>query len=161
MTRAATRSTPPESIEISPPEVSVVIPCLNEAQSIGRCVDTAIKAFESTGVRGEVVVADHVFAYAVDLVRATRPREPDAPKFIPEWIAWGAGPRASQYLILAAKAHAILQGRHHVSADDVSAVALPILRHRLIVNFTAQSEGVTVDEVIKQLVRTAAKAVAA
>jgi MoxR-like ATPase len=102
----------------------------------------------------QVVVADHVFAYAVDLVRATRPREPDAPKFIPEWISWGAGPRASQYLILGGKARAILHGRLHVTTEDIREVAYPVLRHRLVTTFAADAEGVTTDQVITRLLQT-------
>jgi MoxR-like ATPase len=100
----------------------------------------------------QVVVAEHVFAYAADLVRATRPREPNAPKFIPELVAWGAGPRASQYLILGGKARAILHGRLHVTTDDIKAVAYPVLRHRLVTTFNADAEGVTTDDIIKRLI---------
>jgi MoxR-like ATPase len=102
----------------------------------------------------QVVVADHVFAYAADLVRATRPRDPGVPKFIPEWVSWGAGPRACQYLILGGKARAILHGRLHVTTDDVRAVAYPVLRHRLVTTFNADAEGVTTDDVIKKLIQT-------
>ena len=98
-----------------------------------------------------VPVADHVFGYAKRLTRMTRPGTPEAADFVNRYLTWGAGPRASMNLILAAKAHAILEGRHHVSADDVAAVAKPILRHRLIRNFTAQSEGVEIDEIIQRL----------
>src|SRR6266851_3893459 len=98
------------------------------------------------------VVAEHVFSYAADLVRATRPREPGAPKFIPELIAWGAGPRASQYLILGGKARAILHGRLHVTTDDIKAVAFPVLRHRLVTTFNADAEGVTTDDIVKRLI---------
>ena len=104
-----------------------------------------------------VPVADHVFQYAKRIARISRPGTPDAADFVNKWLTWGAGPRASMNLILAAKAHAILNGKHHVSADDVAAVASPILRHRLIVNFAAQSEGVTVDDVIKRLLKAVPK----
>jgi MoxR-like ATPase len=100
----------------------------------------------------QVVVADHVFAYAADLVRATRPRETNVPKFIPELVAWGAGPRACQYLILGGKARAILHGRLHVTTDDVRAVAYPVLRHRLVTTFNADAEGVTRDDIIQKLI---------
>jgi MoxR-like ATPase len=100
----------------------------------------------------QVVVADHVFAYAADLVRATRPRELGVPKFIPELVAWGAGPRASQYLILGGKARAILHGRLHVTTEDIRAVAYPVLRHRLVTTFHADAEGVSTDQVIKRLI---------
>jgi MoxR-like ATPase len=98
-----------------------------------------------------VPVADHIFAYGKRITRMSRPGKPEATEFINKWLTWGAGPRASMNLILAAKAHAVLQGRHHVSADDVAYVAVPVLRHRLITNFTAQSEGVSVDDVIRRI----------
>jgi MoxR-like ATPase len=101
----------------------------------------------------QVVVADHVFAYAADLVRATRPRESGAPKFVPELVAWGAGPRASQYLILGGKARAILHGRLHVTTDDIRHVAYPVLRHRLVTTFNADAEGVTTDDIIDRLIK--------
>src|SRR5437763_297096 len=102
----------------------------------------------------QVVVADHVFAYAADLVRATRPRDPDAPKFITDWVSWGAGPRASQYLILGGKARAILHGRLHVTTEDIREVAYPVLRHRLVTTFAADAEGVTTDHIITRLLQT-------
>ncbi|MCS6976633.1 MAG: MoxR family ATPase [Gemmatales bacterium] len=104
-----------------------------------------------------VPVADHVFAYARKITRMTRPNTPEAPDFVNRWLTWGAGPRASMNLILAAKAHAVLRGRHHVSADDVAAVAPPILRHRLIPNFTAQSEGVQADDIVRRIVQAVPK----
>lgn len=104
-----------------------------------------------------VPVSDKVFAFAKRITRLSRPKTPDAAEFADKWLTWGAGPRASTNLILASKAHAILRGSNHVSGDDVVAVAMPILRHRLILNFAAQSEGVTVEEVVKQLIRTAAR----
>ncbi len=102
----------------------------------------------------QVVVADHVFSYAADLVRATRPREPNVPKFVPEFLAWGAGPRACQYLILGGKARALLQGRLHVTTEDIRAIAPPVLRHRLVTTFHADAEGITTDHVIKRLIET-------
>jgi MoxR-like ATPase len=99
----------------------------------------------------QVVVADHVFAYAADLVRATRPKEPHVPKFVPELVAWGAGPRASQYLILGGKARAVLNGRFHITTEDIRAVALPVLRHRVMTTFHADAEGITSDAVIGKL----------
>jgi MoxR-like ATPase len=96
-------------------------------------------------------VSQHVGAYATRLVRATRPDAPDAPDFIKNWVRWGAGPRAGQYLILAAKSHALLQGRLNVSCDDVRSYALPVLRHRVLCNFAAASEGVDSDEIVRRL----------
>ena len=98
-----------------------------------------------------VPVAEHVFVYARDLVRATRPNEDDAPGFIREYLSWGAGPRAGQYLILGAKARSILEGRFHVTTDDVKSVAHPVLRHRIVTTFHADSDHVTTDDVINML----------
>jgi len=100
-----------------------------------------------------VPVTDHVVEYAVSLVRKTRPTEPDAPQFIKDWISWGAGPRASQHLILGAKARAVLQGSYTPSPEDVRAVALPVLRHRLVTNFNADADGVDTQEIVNQLVQ--------
>jgi MoxR-like ATPase len=98
-----------------------------------------------------IPVADHVFEYATALARATRPDEPGAPEFVRKLISWGAGPRASLNLILAGKARAALRGRCHVSTDDVREVCLPILRHRIIPNFAARSEGMTSDSLVEKL----------
>ncbi len=98
-----------------------------------------------------VPVADNVVEWAVKLVRRTRPKESDAPDFVRNWISWGAGPRASQSLILGGKARAVLQGRSTVSIDDLRALAAPVLRHRLILSFHAEAEGVSVDDVIRKL----------
>ncbi len=100
----------------------------------------------------QVLVGDHVFHYAADLVRATRPKEPGVPKWVPELVSWGAGPRASQYLILGGKARAVLHGRVHVTTEDVRAVAFPVLRHRLLTTFHADADGVTPDDIIKKLI---------
>jgi MoxR-like ATPase len=102
----------------------------------------------------QVVVADHVFAYAVDLVRATRPKDGAAPKWLPDLVSWGAGPRASQYLILGGKARAILHGRLHVTTDDIREVAYPVLRHRILTTFNADAEGVRPDDIVKRLIDT-------
>ena len=102
----------------------------------------------------EVPVTDHVIRYALSLVRQTRVDRPGAPDFVQENISWGAGPRAVQFLILGGKARALLQGRFHVSTDDIRAVAHPVLRHRLITNYTAEAEGLTSDAIIDQLLET-------
>jgi MoxR-like ATPase len=101
-----------------------------------------------------VPVADHVLNYARKLVRSTRPEGDDAPDFIKEWLSWGAGPRASIFLIIAGKARAILHGTFHVACEDIAAVALPVLRHRIVCNYTAQAEGITSDAVVKKLLET-------
>jgi MoxR-like ATPase len=98
-----------------------------------------------------IPVAEHISQYAVALVRATRPDEPDAPQFVKDLMAWGAGPRASLNLIIAGKARAALRGRCHVSVDDIRELCLPILRHRVIPNFAARSEGMTADTLIERL----------
>jgi len=99
-----------------------------------------------------VPVPDHVVRYAVELVRATRPKEPGAFDFVAKNVAWGAGPRASQYLIIGAKARAILAGRFAASVEDVKALARPVLRHRVLPNFTAESEGLTSVKLIDAIV---------
>jgi len=99
-----------------------------------------------------IPVAEHVLDYALALTRGTRVHSSDPLPFLREWITWGAGPRASQFLILGAKAHAAIQGRSHVSIEDVKAVAHPVLRHRIVTNFSASAEGMTSDKIIDRLV---------
>ena len=98
-----------------------------------------------------VPAADHVVKYAVDLVRATRPVEPDAADFVKENVSWGAGPRASQYLVLGAKSRAILDGRMAASVEDVRALAKNVLVHRVLTNFRAESEGVSATQIVERL----------
>jgi MoxR-like ATPase len=98
-----------------------------------------------------VPISDHCIDYSMDLVRATRGPDHGGPKYIADWVAWGAGPRAGQSLILAAKARAALTGRASVSIDDIRSVALPVLRHRIVINYNAQSAGETSDSIIKKL----------
>ncbi|MGL4463993.1 MAG: AAA family ATPase, partial [Planctomycetia bacterium] len=102
----------------------------------------------------KVIIGRSASAYAVKLVRATRPRSDEAPDFVRRYLQWGAGPRACQAILLGAKAHALLDGRVHVSLDDVRYVAFPVLRHRLVTTFTAESDGVTPDHVIQKLFET-------
>ena len=104
-----------------------------------------------------VPVAEHVYAYAEKIVRVTRPKTPEALDFTKKWLSVGAGPRASLALIMAAKANAILNGQFHVSCDDVAAVAPAIFRHRIAINFAAQSEGITTDDVTKKILATIPK----
>ncbi len=101
-----------------------------------------------------VPASQHMVDYAVDLVRATRPKEPPSPEFVKNWLAWGAGPRAAQYLILGAKARAIMHGRYAVTAEDIRALAFPVLRHRIFTNFNADAEGIDVDQIIEKLLET-------
>jgi len=102
-----------------------------------------------------VPVADHVIRYALQLARLTRPDKPDAPEFVRQYVTWGAGPRASQYLVLGAKARAVLAGRFSAGIDDVRAVAHPVLRHRIITNFSAEAERVKPDDIVDRLLATA------
>ncbi|MEM7233889.1 MAG: MoxR family ATPase [Planctomycetota bacterium] len=99
-----------------------------------------------------VPVADHIFEYVSRLVRSTRPRDADSPSFVNDWVSWGCGPRAGLNLVTGAKARAILRGRFNVAVEDVQALALPVLRHRMGLNFAAQSEGVDTDAVVKKLI---------
>ena len=106
-----------------------------------------------TGIVRRIPIADHVARYALKLARLTRTSEPDAPDFVRQNIRWGAGPRASQYLVLGAKARAVLHGRTFVTHEDIQAVAGPVLRHRLRTNFTADAEGITPDEIVRRLIQ--------
>jgi MoxR-like ATPase len=99
----------------------------------------------------QVPVSDHVASYAVTLATRTRPNQPGSPEFVNRWLAWGAGPRATQYLILGAKARAIMDGRYAVSIEDIRAVAQPVLRHRVVPNFNAEADGVTAQDVVEKL----------
>lgn len=101
----------------------------------------------------KVPCAEYNFVYARDLVRATRPNEEEAPNFVKELVSWGAGPRAGQNLILGARARALLEGRFHVTTDDIRYVAKPVLRHRIMTTFQADSKGVTPDNVIDELLK--------
>jgi MoxR-like ATPase len=101
----------------------------------------------------KVPVADHVIRYALQFSRLTRRTEGgEIPGFVNEYVSWGAGPRASQYLILAGKARALLKGRYHVSTDDIRNVALPVLRHRIVTNFNAEAEGIKSDTIVRRLI---------
>jgi len=103
---------------------------------------------------GSVAVSEHIVKYAARLVRATRPKDPAAPKFVKEWVDWGAGPRAGQFLIHGGKALAAMEGRFSVAIADVKKIAVPVLRHRISCNFQAQAEGMTNDAVVKKLLDT-------
>ena len=99
-----------------------------------------------------VPIADPVLKYALSLVRTSRPKAPNAPESVKKWVAFGASVRAAQYLVLASKSRAICQGRYHVSFDDIRSVAHPVMRHRVLTNFRAESEGVNTDTIIDELI---------
>src|SRR4051812_41655872 len=99
----------------------------------------------------KVPVAEEMVRYAVQLAALSRPNQPNVPEFVSEWVSWGAGTRAAQFLILGAKARALVQGRAHVTIEDIQALAAPTLRHRILLNYRAEAEGIRVDEVIRRL----------
>jgi len=134
-----------EEFEIARRTTSVVS---DEVQSV--LTADQILALQRT-VR-EVPVTDHVINFALSLVRQTRVGHAGTPDFIQDLVAWGAGPRAVQFLILGGKARALLHGRTHVSTDDIVALAKPVLRHRLVVNFAAESDGITQDDIVDRLI---------
>jgi MoxR-like ATPase len=136
--------TPQDEIQIMKQATSEYRP------QLARLLDGA-KIRQLQQVVRRVPVAEHVFAYARDLVRATRPGEPGVPAFVNELVQWGAGPRAGIYLIMAGKARAILHGRVHVTTDDIAAMAHPVLRHRILTTFSAEAAGVNSDKVIDRL----------
>ncbi|MBK8180714.1 MAG: MoxR family ATPase [Planctomycetes bacterium] len=103
-------------------------------------------------VRG-VPVADHVYDYVLALTRGTRVGSDEQVPFLREWVTWGAGPRAGQYLVLGAKAHAALRGHSHASVEDVRAVVRPVMRHRIVTNFSASAEGMTADHIVDRLIK--------
>lgn len=107
----------------------------------------------------KVPIANEVGAYAVRLAASTRPRREGTPEFINNWVSWGAGTRAAQTLVLGAKARALLNGKSHVSMEDVRALAHPTLRHRVLLSYKAEAEGVTIEDVIDQLLSTVLKSV--
>jgi MoxR-like ATPase len=100
-----------------------------------------------------VAVSEYIIKYAARLVRATRPADPSAPEFVRNFVDWGAGPRAGQFLIQGGKAIAAMEGRYSVATDDLEKIAIPVLRHRISTNFQAQAEGMTTDAVIQRLLR--------
>jgi len=143
-------------------KVFVHYPSFDEEFDIARRTTTTMTDAVEPVLRGEeilelqrivreVPIADHVVRYALSLVRQTRVDHPGTPDFVEEMVGWGAGPRAVQFLILGGKARALLHGRTHVATEDIQALAKPVLRHRIVVNFAAESEGVTQDEIVDRL----------
>jgi MoxR-like ATPase len=102
----------------------------------------------------QVPAAEELVRYAVRLAAASRPHQPGTPDFLNEWASWGAGTRAGQFLVLGAKARALFKGRAHVTADDIRALAQPVLRHRILLNYRAEAEGITVEQVIARLLES-------
>jgi MoxR-like ATPase len=121
------------------------------AATVERVV-SATDLLEMQDLVRKVPVAPYVIRYALRFTRATRKEKGDVPDFVKDYVTWGAGPRASQYLILAAKARAVLNGRPYVSCEDVRVVAPPVLRHRIMTNFNAEADGVNPDEIVRRLI---------
>ncbi len=109
---------------------------------------------EAQSLVRRVPVPDRVAAYAVELVRSSRPQDPRSPDFVKKWVQWGAGPRASQGLILSSKARALMHGRTSPTCADVRSLAKPVMRHRIVLNFAAEAEGLTPDAIVDQLLQT-------
>lgn len=114
---------------------------------------TAEELIELQSMVRDVPASDHVIRYAIALVRQTRVSEPGTPDFVKEMLSWGAGPRSVQFMILGGKARALLNGRTHVTTEDIQALAKPVLRHRIVLNYGAESEGVTADDVIDRILQ--------
>ena len=142
--------------------IKIDYPSENEEKAIARVstissepdVDKVLTADDMISLQqlvGRVPVPDHVYDYAVSIVRKSRPAEDQVPDYISEWVSWGAGPRATQYLVLGAKARAVLNGRYYAGVEDVRAVAHCVLRHRILTNFNAEAEGVDSDSIIEKL----------
>jgi MoxR-like ATPase len=102
----------------------------------------------------QVPISNNLVRYAVRLTAASRPQQNGSPAFVNDWVSWGAGTRACQFLVLGAKARALLQGRTHVGPEDIRALAAPVLRHRILVNYRAEAEGTNVETIVKRLLET-------
>jgi MoxR-like ATPase len=100
----------------------------------------------------KVPVAPFVAKYALRLARMSRPKEASAPEFVKKYVTWGAGPRASQFMVLGAKARAVLHGRPFASTEDIKAIAAPVLRHRILLNYNAEADGVSADDIVRRLI---------
>ncbi len=133
-------------------EIEMVLATTSNKSSHLKVLLNAKEILELQKIIKDVPVSNNVVDYAVNLSRATRPECDDAPEYVKRQIKWGAGSRASQALIMTGKARALLQGRYNVSIDDIKALALPVLRHRVITNFHADAEGVTSSDIIKKII---------
>lgn len=123
------------------------------SETISKVLDAA-QVQELQRIVRRVPVADHVIRYAMKIVRMTRVEKPEAPDFVKRYLNWGAGPRASQYLVLAGKTRAVLYGRFFVTTEDIRAVAAPVLRHRIVTNFSAEAEGIRPDDIVRRLIES-------
>ena len=135
-------------------EVRIVVETTGRSQPEPDTVMSGEEILKYQDLVRDVPAAEDIIQYAVNLVASTRPDDSRAPQFIKDWVQWGAGPRASQYLIIGGKARAILEGRFYVTVEDVQAVAKPVLRHRIFTNFTAEAAGIKPLNVIDRLIET-------
>jgi MoxR-like ATPase len=133
-------------------EFHIVQATTGEAATVVERVVSATDLLEMQDLVRKIPVAPYVIRYALRFTRATRKEKGDVPDFVKDYVTWGAGPRASQYLILAAKARAVLHGRPYVSCEDVRSVAPPVLRHRIMTNFNAEADGVKPDDLVRRLI---------
>src|SRR5438105_639341 len=133
-----------EELDVLKRTTGADVPQVNRVLSAG-------KINELQAIVRRVPVGEQVFNFALDIIRATRPNEPNASDFVRHWLSWGAGPRAGQYMILAAKARALMHKRLYVTIEDVESIAAPCLRHRIVPNFNAEAEGVTVEQIIEKI----------
>lgn len=134
-------------------EIEIVLSTTSAKEPILKPIMSGADVIRLQEIIRKVPAADHVVRYAVELVRSTRPNDGSCPESLKKWINWGAGPRASQYLVLGAKARAVIQGHYHISCDDIKAVAKPVLRHRVLTSFTAEADGVNSLNIIDELLR--------
>jgi len=133
-------------------EVTVVARNTSEEPAVVEACTTAEEILSFRGLVKKVLLSDAAARYAVDLLRATRPAETSAPEVVKKYVKYGTSVRATQFLVLAAKARALTRGRYHVSVEDIQALVLPVLRHRLLTNFHAESDGISADEILRRLV---------
>jgi MoxR-like ATPase len=132
-------------------EVAVVLQTTSREPETPRALYNGEELLAFQAVVRKVPIAEEVARYAVRLASASRPRRAGAPRFVDDWVRWGAGLRAGQFLVLGAKTRALLDGRAHVRPEDVRAVALPVMRHRLLLNYRAEADGVTTEGLIARL----------
>jgi MoxR-like ATPase len=134
-------------------EIEIVLSTTSAHEPVLKSVMSGTDVLKIQDIVRKVPAAEHIVRYAVELVRSTRPNDASCPDSIKKWVSWGAGPRASQYLVLGAKARAVIQGRYHISCEDIKAVAKPVLRHRVLTSFTAEADGINslyiIDELLK------------
>ena len=135
-------------------EVAVVTQTTSRAPAPIDALFTGEDVMRFHDVVRKVPIAEDVARYAVRLAAASRPKQKDSPDFINEWVSWGAGTRAGQYLVLGAKVRALPHGRAHVTPEDIQALAQPVLRHRILINYRAEAEGVSVEKVVERLLET-------